>query len=491
MNLAHSIRTIRVLGATAVIFTASFLLLFLTLRPMQAQATPPSSPQTLIPSSSNPLFGYGFNVAAWDVAKLQAMGFNWIKVFSGPGSRLPLRVLLRVEANATDFADLAAFGDEMQQLAQAQKGYVDAYEIGNEPNLDAAYGWTISPNGADYAAVLCEAYGRIKSVDPNAIIVSAGLAPTGRVQGNWQGHPGHNGQFQDERAFLQEFLDAGGGNCFDALGYHPYGFSADFAAEPDVASTDPTQNCANGFCFRGVEKIYQILQANGLGHKKIWATEFGWLVEPPAECLNDAAWQGRQWQVVTEQKQAANLVGAYGYATANWPWMGAMFVFNLNFNTTGGYQPCEQMRFYGVDGRPAETALAQMPKQSPLPAGELVVNPVSYAHVITPGQLPFSHTLLLNLSNNGVLPLVYTTSVPAASAPLTLTAGGTLTGTLAPAGQISIPVTLAAFAPSTGVYTGVVRLDSSAGGIETAQSVSITLYVWDTINRAFLPFIQN
>jgi len=89
-------------------------------------------------AGEEPDFGYGANVAEWDISTLQAMGFNWIKVFSGPGSRLPLNVLLRLDANADNMSDLNDFGDSVQQLAQQQKGYVDAYEIGNEPNLDAS-----------------------------------------------------------------------------------------------------------------------------------------------------------------------------------------------------------------------------------------------------------------------------------------------------------------------------------------------------------------
>ena len=80
-------------------------------------------------------FGYGFNVASWDVSLIQSMGFNWMKVFNGPGSRLPVNILLRVDANATHLADITGFGDFIGQLAEDQKGYVDAYEIGNEPNL--------------------------------------------------------------------------------------------------------------------------------------------------------------------------------------------------------------------------------------------------------------------------------------------------------------------------------------------------------------------
>ena len=44
--------------------------------------------------------------------------------------------------------------------------------------------------------------------------------------------------------------------------------------------TDP-RNCDQGFCFRGAEKIYEIMQQQGLGDKKVWATEFGWITQPP------------------------------------------------------------------------------------------------------------------------------------------------------------------------------------------------------------------
>ena len=243
--------------------------------------------------SSSSTLGYGFNVADWDVPLLQEMGFNWIKVFNAPGSRLPVHVLLRVDAHAADMGNLGAYGAGLHALATAQAGYVDAYEIGNEPNLDASYGWATPPNAADYAALLCVAYANIKDADPQAKVISAGLAPTGRVQGNWNGHPGHNGLYQDEREFFLEFLAAGGGDCLDGVGYHPYGFSADYDAVPDVSSADPTQNCTNGFCFRGAEMLYGLMAAHGLGAKTMWATEFGWLVTPPDHCLSDGSWDGR------------------------------------------------------------------------------------------------------------------------------------------------------------------------------------------------------
>jgi hypothetical protein len=398
-------------------------------------------------------------------------------------------VLLRVDANASHLGNVSGFGDSVQQLAQQQLGFVDAYEIGNEPNLDATYGWTVAPNAADYATLLCEAYGRIKAVDPNAIVVSAGLAPTGRVQGNWNGHPGHNGLFQDEREFFLEFVAAGGGSCLDVVGYHPYGYSADFDAVPDVASGTATENCANGFCFRGAEKIYELMQAHGLGSKKMWATEYGWLTNPPSHCLSDPSWQGRAWQIVTEQKQADNLVGSFAYATSHWPWMEAMFIFNLNFNTAPWItDECEQMRFYGVDGRVAEAALTAMPKVSPAETGILEVNPLFVTEIITHGQQPYSHVTNIHVQNVGAMPLLLTATVEAGS-PFTLTILSSDTYTLTVSEVVTLPVQIEANGLLTGTYTGTIRLDSESEGVLDQQHVEVTLFVWEQIERIFLPVV--
>ncbi len=195
------------------------------------------------------------------------MNFGWIKLFNDPPQSPQMQsVLLRIDVTAaTTLTDLQA--DLAAKLPFAQ--YVAAWEIGNEPNIDAEYGWGAPPNALAYKPLLCAAYAQIKAADPDAIVVSAGLAPTGRVSGNFNGHPGHDGLKQDDRQFLIKLLDSGGGACLDVVGYHPYGYSADYDAVPDVTSADPTQNCLQGFCFRGAEKIYEIMQQKGLGDQEV------------------------------------------------------------------------------------------------------------------------------------------------------------------------------------------------------------------------------
>ncbi len=436
-----------------------------------------------------PHLGYGANVAEWDISLLSSMGFDWIKVFNAPGSALPQHALLRVDANYTHLSNVNGFGNAVQSLAQNNGAYIDAYEIGNEVNLDASYGWGASPIAADYKILLCEAYSRIKAVDPTAIVVSAGLAPTGRVQGNWNGHAGHNGLYQDEREFLREFLDAEGGACFDALGYHPYGYSADFDATPDVGSSDPTQNCINGFCFRGVEKIYEIMDTEySLGHKTVWATEFGWIVEPPAHCLSDPSWSGRIWQIVTPEKQASNLRGAYEYAEAHYPWMGGLFVFNLNFNMANYYPECEQMRFYSVQGRPAQTALTAMPKNAAALGPHLYVPVSELSFMIAAAEQPITLPFVIPVGHGGMRDsFSYTATVDNAAAVVPVLDGAT--GTLWPGQEATITGTIANEARPQGHHTGTITINASPGTGNTPVVIPVQVWVVDEIYRVYVPFL--
>lgn len=305
-------------------------------------------------------FGYGFVMFGPETANPRAWGFNWMKVYNVPSTKPPAKVLYLIPVSAADVGNLPAVQQRVDNVMNQAGGNIDAYEIGNEVNLSSTFGWNASPVAADYKQVLCAAYDRIKSNSRTALVVSAGLANTGRVSGTWGGHPGNNGASQDERTYLTELIAAGAGACLDFVGYHPFGFSADFDAPPDATGGTPATDCGSGLCFRSAERLYDIMQANGWGAKKMWATEMGWLIFPPSECSTvpgNGDWSNRAWQAVTREKQAMNLAGAFNYARANWPWMNAMFVFNLNFNMAPYYAACNQMRYYSVLGNPAEIAL--------------------------------------------------------------------------------------------------------------------------------------
>ncbi|MEJ5198172.1 MAG: cellulase family glycosylhydrolase, partial [Anaerolineae bacterium] len=73
--------------------------------------------------------------------------------------------------NAQHFADFAG------QVAARYRGRIHAYQVWNEPNLAREWGGK-RPDPAGYVRLLRLAYAAIKAADPNAIVVTAGMAPT-------------------------------------------------------------------------------------------------------------------------------------------------------------------------------------------------------------------------------------------------------------------------------------------------------------------------
>src|SRR5581483_4572886 len=104
----------------------------------------------------------------------------------------------------------------MGALAAYLKGRVVAYELWNEPNLSGEWGGQ-PPNPEAYARLLLAAYPLIKAADPNALVVSAGLASTGGDGG---------ATALNDVDFLSRLYAAGARNSFDVLGSHPYGFAS-------------------------------------------------------------------------------------------------------------------------------------------------------------------------------------------------------------------------------------------------------------------------
>ena len=439
---------------TGVGLLALFLTLFLGKGPIQP-----------ILSQSSPHLGFGVNPKNPSHSGIGQMGFDWTKSFH-TGGCTGYRTLVRIDVNAATLDDLNAWGEHLYQQVMTEADCVEAWEIGNEPNIDAAFGWNAPPNAADYTQVLCEAYRQIKAADPSAVVVSAGLAPVGRIPFSWNGHKGYCtpgtewcvGYYQDEREFLREMLRAGAAACFDALGYHPYGYAAPYNAAP--IEEDPHSPCkANDFCFRGVEKIHEILFDEFGLDKQIWATEFGWIVDPRQvdrpECLEDPSMQPFQWMVVSPEEQAANLVGAFQWAEEHYPWMGAMFVFNYGYSDSS----CNQMGFFDIKGRPAEQALAEMSKNI-VPSRPTWSGPG--LTLVEEGQTRpiYGVATLRNLSPEM---LYWSASVVSSSFPITLTSTS---------GNEGVPLRFEA--DSTGLGLGIYTATLSVTVSNNIQNVSVS-----------------
>ncbi len=296
----------------------------------------------------------------------------------------------------------------------------------------------------------------------------------------------------DERLYARELLARGAGAYFDAFGYHPTGF----AYEPERALEDlPAHDNGNGFAFRGAEVMHDILAEYGLGHKPIWATEFGWLRDPAANggayawCYTYPDYENNfGWMEVTEAQQADYLVRAFAYADAHWPWMGAMFVWNLDWHNQGWL--CDPIRFFslrkdnGSDlGAPAAAwnALGALEKRPGHFGPRLEVRPSALTFVAAVDE-PRTFTATLLPLNTGYRVLTWTAQVEPGYA-LTPTLGRT-----AGAQGDPLTVTIASAGRGLGVVTGSLRLEApTPGTLGTPQSVPVRLIVLSQVPRVYLP----
>ena len=211
--------------------------------------------------------------------------------------------------------NLQDFYDYVYAVASRYRGRVDAYQIWNEPNLAREWGGR-PPNPAEYAALLKTGYQAVKAADPQAIVISAGLAPTTR----------HDQAAMPDVYFIQGMYGAGVAPYFDALGVHAPGYKSPPEIDPAVVASTPELNNNDSaavelrrvYCFRHVEDVREIMVRNGDAAKKVVVLEFGWSVDPRPD-------SPYHWHAVSPEQQDKYLQRAYEYAQEHWqPWIGAM-----------------------------------------------------------------------------------------------------------------------------------------------------------------------
>ncbi len=245
-------------------------------------------------------------------------------------------------------ADAAAF---FSAMASKFKGRVEAYEVWNEENFAREVG-PGNINAGSFVELLRAVYPAIKAADPSAIVVSGAPTPTGVNDPNIA---------MDDLTYLSNMYAYQNGvvkQFFDVLGAHPQGYGN--PPEQTVANhTQPNFSNHPSFFFRRAEDYHGLMAQVGDGSKPIWATETGYDSNPQAPAGYEYA------RTITEQQQADYLVREFNYVKANWPWMGVMFVWNLNFQAV--VPPTDEKWGFGVvrsdySPRPAYVALENMGK---------------------------------------------------------------------------------------------------------------------------------
>jgi hypothetical protein len=245
----------------------------------------------------------------------------------------------------------------MEQLSSRYRGRVAAYELWNEPNLAREWrGDTLDP--ARFVALVAEGSDGVGAGDPEALVISGAPAVTGINDG---------ATAVNDRVFLEGMLEAGLAHHVDAVGAHPYGY----ANPPEESVQDETHAASTHndhptfFFLDTLEEYHRILKEGGLEDREIWVTEFGW---PSPEGIGEMDLTGWEYgREVSESEQAEYVVRAFHMADER-PWVGPMFLWNLNLAVIWG--PDNSFSAYSLlrpDGsyRPAYIALRLAEPRSP------------------------------------------------------------------------------------------------------------------------------
>lgn len=262
-------------------------------------------------------------------------------------------------------ADYQDFGDFCGWMADRYRGQVQAYQVWNEPNLDREWGGQ-PPSPEQYTELLRVCYTAIKEADPDVIVVSAGLAPTGM----------YTELVMPDDVFLRRMYEAGAADYFDVLGLNAPGYQAPPHVSPDEAA-DPENGWGGHrtFAFRHVEDMRDIMVEFDDAHKQVAILEMGWVTNDSAEYTEqtiDELHPGYGWYAVDAETQAKYLVEAYTYAQENWqPWIGLMttiYISDFNWRPETHEQWWWSIILHDGVRRPAFDALKEMPKtQLPVP----------------------------------------------------------------------------------------------------------------------------
>lgn len=297
---------------------------------------------------------FDWNQADW-VVKLahDKFGLNILaRVDRQPGWATGGRCSTDVEMGPPD--NLQDWADFLTALATRYRSKIQAYAVWNEPNL--AREWCGQPpDPAGYMRLLKVAYQAIKAADPDAIVISAGLTPTG----------GPMPIAMEDTEYLDKMYQAGGGSMqgyADVVGAHAPGYKAPPELSPDEVMADQERwGRGRYFTFRRVEDLRAIMEKYGDTERQMAILEMGWTTDPRPD-------SPYHWHAVTGTQQAEYLVRAYQYAREHWsPWIGLMsliYVCNVDWTENDEqYYWCVTEPIYPQTiTRPAYDALQAMPK---------------------------------------------------------------------------------------------------------------------------------
>jgi hypothetical protein len=230
--------------------------------------------------------------------------------------------------------DPQAYANFVRQVVQRYKGKVQAIEVWNEQNLMRE--WRTVPQTLDatrYMDLLRAAYQAIKAEDPDIMVISGALSPTGWDDGTTA---------IDDARYMQMMIDNGLVDTVDCVGVHHNGYNigpnvgaAEAPSLPKAATAvfrGPFDNSKGAphrsWYFKDTLQTYaQLLN----GQKPLCVTEFGWATSedygefPPGfEFAQDN----------TVEEQGNNIVEAF-QLMKEWGFVKLAFLWNMDYGNKG------------------------------------------------------------------------------------------------------------------------------------------------------------
>ena len=217
-----------------------------------APAAPAPAPAPAAPAprpSGNWTFELGGHMGSTAVFnQMRDIGMTWVK-FQTQDTDIPgriaaakaagLKVLIGAVGDRRRAADLNYHREFAASLVDLVRMGADAIEVWNEPNLDREYGGPGNGqvNPENYVNMLREAYTAIKAANPNVLVISGAMAPTGYFGGNC------TNAGCDDAPFLRRMAAAGAAQWMDCIGAHHNGtmVGPDQTSGAPVGSSDHHQ----------------------------------------------------------------------------------------------------------------------------------------------------------------------------------------------------------------------------------------------------------
>jgi hypothetical protein len=228
-------------------------------------------------------------------------------------------------------ADPQTYVSFVSALLSRYPGKIHAVEVWNEMNIDREWASTSGLNPAKYVALLRAAYTAIKAIDPNIIVISGALSPTGLNDGV---------RAYDDFVYMEMLINAGMLQTTDCVGAHHNGYNIgpnvpwnNVPNDPNARFRGPFDNPHHSWSFYSTLNGYHDRIVAAGSDKRLCITEFGW---PVTEDLGGTPQNFEFADDNTLVEQAAYFDEAI-QLMHDWGFVWLAFIWNLNYGPQAGW----------------------------------------------------------------------------------------------------------------------------------------------------------